>query len=236
MSNADYLTPEQLSRALTLRDLTDATQGEHAVQPLLDAIVTALHTEWGSTVRYVRNSPLVSVHENYDRLGYEPGDVTRARRYTRYISPTVMLRSHTSAELPAALDDYAGRAAVDELIVAPGLVYRRDTVDRSHVGEPHQVDLWRIRSADDLGDQDLTGMVEAVVSSVVPGMVWRMTRTTHPYTVGGRQVDVRVGSAWLELAERGLMAPTVVAAVVPPTVTGFSSQRIRAGTASTFDP
>ena len=50
------------------------------------------------------------------------------------------------------------------------------------------------------------------MSSVVPGMVRRMTRTTHPYTVGGRQVDVRVGSAWLELAECGLVAPTVVAA------------------------
>ncbi|MDA3625514.1 hypothetical protein OU415_08700 [Saccharopolyspora sp. WRP15-2] len=143
MSHADYLTPDQLSRALNMRDLTDPAQGGHAVQVLLDAVVSALQTEWGSTVRYVRNSPIVPVRENYDRLGYDAGDVTRARRYTRYISPTVMLRRHTSAELPVALEDYAGRTGVDELIVAPGLVYRRDVVDRSHVGEPHQVDLWR---------------------------------------------------------------------------------------------
>jgi phenylalanyl-tRNA synthetase alpha chain len=179
---------------------------------------------------------LVSITDNYDLLGYEPTSVTRERRYTRYVSATVMLRSHTSSGIPAHLRSLRLGPHNDRLCVLPGVVYRRDAADRVHLGEPYQVDLWRIRSADDLGDQDLTGMIEAVVSSVVPGMVWRMTRTTHPYTVGGRQVDVRVGSAWLELAERGLMAPTVVAAVVPPTVTGFSSQRIRAGTASTFDP
>ena len=48
--------------------------------------------------------------------------MTRARRYTRYISPTVMLRSHTSADLPNALEDYAERREIDELIVVPGLV------------------------------------------------------------------------------------------------------------------
>ena len=41
---------------------------------------------------------------------------------------------------------FAFATSFDELIVAQGLVYRRDAVDRSHVGAPHQVDLWRIRS------------------------------------------------------------------------------------------
>lgn len=110
MSHADYLTPSQLCRALNLRDLTDPAQGSHAIQTLLDSAVTTLQTEWGTPARYVRNSPVVSVNENYDRLGYDRGDVTRDRRYTRYISPTVMLRSHTSAALPTALEDYAGRS------------------------------------------------------------------------------------------------------------------------------
>jgi phenylalanyl-tRNA synthetase alpha chain len=61
MSHVDYLTSDQLCRALNLRDLTDPAQGGHAVQALLDAVVTALRTEWGSTVRYVRNSPIVPV-------------------------------------------------------------------------------------------------------------------------------------------------------------------------------
>jgi len=210
MSHADYLTPDQLLRALTLRDLTDPAQGDHAIQALLDAVVTRLRSEWDCTVRRVRSSPIVPVRENYDRLGYDPGDVTRARRYTRYLSPTVMLRSHTSAELPSILDGYPGRDGVDELIVAPGLVYRRDAVDRSHVGEPHQVDLWRIRSTADTGDGDMLAMIRCLVEAVLPGADWRTTDVTHPYTVGGRQIDVLHEGEWLELAECGRIHPEVL--------------------------
>ncbi len=210
MSYADYLTSDQLCRALNMRDLTDPAQGAHAVQVLLDSVVTALQIEWGSTIRYVRSTPIVPVRENYDRLGYDPGDVTRARRYTRYISKTVMLRSHTSAELPTALEDYAGKSHVDELIVAPGLVYRRDAVDRSHVGEPHQVDLWRIRSTPDTDDDDMLTMIGRLVEAVLPGAKWTATDVTHPYTVGGRQIDVLHNGEWLELAECGRIHPDVL--------------------------
>ena len=210
MPHADYLTVDQLCRALSTPDLTDPAQGSHAIQVLLDSIVTALQTEWASSVRYVRNAPVVAVRENYDRLGYDPGDVTRARRYSRYISPTVMLRSHTSAELPTALEDCAGRCDVDELIVVPGLVYRRDAVDRSHVGEPHQVDLWRIRSTPGTDDGDMLTMIERVVEAVLPGAEWITTDVTHPYTVGGRQIDVLHNGEWLELAECGRIHPDVL--------------------------
>lgn len=210
MSHADYLTSDQLCHALKLRDLTDPAQGEHAIQTLLGSVVGSLQSEWGCIARYVRNSPVVPVRENYDRLGYDPGDVTRARRYTRYISPTVMLRSHTSAELPRVLDDYAGRVEVDELIVAPGLVYRRDAVDRSHVGEPHQVDLWRIRSTPDTADEDVVMMIGRLVEAVLPGAQWKTIDVTHPYTVGGRQIDVLHEGEWLELAECGRIHPEVL--------------------------
>lgn len=113
MSHTGYLTSDQLCHALNLRDLTDIAQGGHAIQALLASVVGALQLEWGASVRYVRHSPVVPVRENYDRLGYDSDDVTRARRYTRYLSPTVMLRSHTSAELPTALEEYAGRSEVD---------------------------------------------------------------------------------------------------------------------------
>lgn len=210
MSPADYLTADQLRRALTVRDLTDSDQGPHAMQALLNAVVESLKADGGTSIRCLRSSPVVPVRDNYDRLGYGPGDVTRARRYTRYISPTVMLRSHMSAELPRALEDYAGRTGVDELLVAPGLVYRRDAVDRVHVGEPHQVDLWRIRSTAPLRDENLLSMAGRLVEAVLPGARWRTTAVTHPYTLGGLQIDVLHGARWLELAECGRVHPDVL--------------------------
>ncbi|WGP06214.1 hypothetical protein QFE97_00275 [Bacillus subtilis] len=210
MATADYLTPDQLHRALSLRDLTDPAQGEHAIQALLTAVVHALQSTWQNTVRYVRTPPVVSVTENYDRLGYDPADVTRARRYTRYVSPTAMLRSHTSADIPTSLEAYAGRSGIDELIVVPGLVYRRDVVDRSHVGEPHQVDLWRIRDTPETSDEDMLTMITCLVEAVLPGAEWKVTDAIHPYTVGGRQIDVLLDGQWLELAECGRIHPEVL--------------------------
>ncbi|MDR6867407.1 phenylalanyl-tRNA synthetase alpha chain [Microbacterium resistens] len=172
--------------------------------------MSALQSEWGSTVRTVRGTAIVPVRDNYDRLGYSTTDVTRARRYTRYLSSTVMLRSHMSADLPAALEEYADAESVDELLVAPGLVYRRDVVDRTHVGEPHQVDLWRIRSTPLTSDDDLLKMIERLVETVLPGAEWRATESLHSYTVGGRQVDVLHDGRWLELAECGRIHPDVL--------------------------
>jgi phenylalanyl-tRNA synthetase alpha chain len=208
----DYLSIDDVRRALEIPDLTDPAQGPHAIQILLNEVIGALTDLWSIPAEVLRISPLVSITDNYDVLGYETASITRERRYSRYVSPTVMLRSHTSSGIPAHLRSLRWEPHYDQLCAVPGVVYRRDVVDRAHLGEPHQVDLWRIRAADDLGELDLTEMVETVVSSVLPGMAWRTTRTTHPYTVCGRQVDVRAGSAWLEIAECGLVAPTVVAA------------------------
>ena len=206
-----YLTPLDLHHALSLRDLSDPAAGPHAMQVLLDDVVTALTRRWDATLDLVRTPPLVSVRDNYDRLGYRTEDVTREARYSRYASPTTMLRSHTSADLPHALERYAGRRdRVDALIAVPGLVYRRDVVDRTHVGEPHQVDLWRLRSAPGTTLDDLEDMLAVLVEAVLPGAEWRATPAVHPYTTSGRQVDVRHDGAWLELAECGLIHPRVL--------------------------
>jgi phenylalanyl-tRNA synthetase alpha chain len=203
-------TSGQLLRALTLRDLSDPAQGPHAMQILLDDVVHALRRSWTCTVSTVRTPAVVSVRDNYDRLGYAPDDVTRAGRHTRYLSPKAMLRTHTSANIPHALDQYRDRHRLDELIVVPGLVHRRDVVDRTHVGAPHQVDLWRLRSEPDTTDEDLLAMIEILVGAVLPKARWRTSRVAHPYTEGGRQIDVWHDGDWLELAECGRIHPDVL--------------------------
>ncbi|SDS41450.1 PheS-related mystery ligase SrmL [Microlunatus soli] len=206
-----YLSADQLRHALELPDLTN--RPGHAVALMADDLVTSLTGAWGIPAHQVRVPPLVAVTDNYDRLGYRATDVTRDSRYTRYTSPTTMLRSHTSANIPYALSGYAdvdhGRQ-VDELISVAGLVYRRDVVDRHHVGEPHQLDLWRLRSTPGTGEDQLEQMIKLVVEAVLPGARWRTTPAVHPYTENGRQVDVLTDGEWLELAECGLIAPEVL--------------------------
>ena len=216
-----YLTPTELQTALALRDLSDPAQGPHAMSLLLADVTAALERLWGIGVETHRLSPLVATADNYDRLGYSPDDVTRDSRYSRHVSPTVMLRSHTSAGVPALLDSLRHEMGhYDRLHALPGLVYRRDSIDRTHVGAPHQVDLWRLKARGLLGSAELDRMMAAVVEAVLPAALypdvqWRATPARHHYTDTGRQLDVLVSQPdgsreWLELAECGLVAAQVL--------------------------
>jgi phenylalanyl-tRNA synthetase alpha chain len=211
-----YIDLEQLRAALAVRDLTDPARGPHAMQALCDALVGALAAAWGASVRATRGSPVVTARDNYDRLYYPADGVARDARYTRWIGPGVLLRSQTSAAIPPALDALAADPTWrDVLLVSPGLVYRRDCIDRHHVGEPHQVDLWRIRRGGAaLGDGDLRAMIGVIVGAALPGWQWRATPSAHPYTEHGLQVDAAApgdGDGWLEVGEGGLAAPRVLA-------------------------
>ena len=211
-STPALLDPADIGTHLALRDLTDPGAGPHAMQTLLTAAVDAVASRWNCPTRLCRLRPLVSVEDNYDRLGYETGDITRDARYTRYTSETTMLRSHTSAGVPLALRALAREQSPPEdlLLVLPGLTYRRDVIDRLHVGTPHQVDLWRIRRGAPVSTAELHDMIAEVVTAVLPDARWRTQPATHPYTRAGRQVDVRAGKDWVELAECGLAADHVL--------------------------
>jgi len=204
------LTPEQLEHALALRDLTDPEAGSHAIQMLVDVAVDALARTSQCDVRRGRGPRVVPLGDNYDRLRYPPEDVTRDARYTRYVDDGHVLRSHASAMIPPGLDRVADNPADDVLLVCPGITYRRDAIDRLHTGTPHQLDLWRITRRS-IGDGELDEMLRLLVDALVPGRAWRWEPSVHPYTLNGRQVDVRNGEEWIEVWECGLAHPAVLA-------------------------
>ncbi|GAB3164861.1 hypothetical protein GCM10027258_87030 [Amycolatopsis stemonae] len=202
----ETLSPAQLIRDLAVRDLTDPAGGPHAIQLVVDEAVEALTEKWGCEVRRWPGDRIVTVADNYDNLGYDPADVTRDARYTRYVDAAHVLRSHSTAMVPAALRALAAKPGDDVLLVCAGVVYRRDSIDRLHSGTPHQLDLWRITrrpmTRADLGE---------MVAALVPGLRWRLEPRRHPYTVDGAQLDVRHDGGWVEVAECGLAHPAVLA-------------------------
>jgi phenylalanyl-tRNA synthetase alpha chain len=211
------LSAEQLSRDLAIPDLSDPADGPHAIQLIANIGVSALEAAWNREgasceVRWCRGPRIVPVADNYDRLGYDPADVTRAVRYTRYIDQERMLRSHSTAIVPPALRHLAAEphAPADVLLACPGIFYRREAIDWQHTGTPQQLDLWRI-SKRELADPDLDEMIAVLLDALVPGLPWRHEPRVHPYTTGGRQVDVRHDDVWVEIAECGLAHPNVLA-------------------------
>jgi phenylalanyl-tRNA synthetase alpha chain len=218
MTTSDHTLPAAtLRRLLHLRDLTDPAQGPHAVQLVVERIEAALAAAAGIPLHRHRLNPVVPVEDNYDRLGYAPDATARDARYGRYVRDDVMLRAHTSAAMPGLHERIATGelhpGEPDLVLSVPGLVYRRDVVDRLHVGEPHQLDVWRLRrgTGQALTDDELVAQVGTVVDAVLPGRAWRTEPREHPYTIAGRQVDVRdLDGCWVEIGECGLTHPEVL--------------------------
>ncbi len=204
------LDANAVRRSLSIRDLTNPTQGRHAMQALVDALAASLARLWGCPHRVHRASPIVSIADNYDRLRYPADGIARDARHTRYVCDVALLRTQTSAMIPPLLDAIAANPIGDVLLVCPGVVYRRDCIDRMHTGEPHQLDLWRITSGAALGGQELHAMIHTVVEAALPGREWRTVAAWHPYTVQGLQIDVRDGSRWVEIGECGIAHPELL--------------------------
>jgi phenylalanyl-tRNA synthetase alpha chain len=209
---SETLTAHQLHQSLSVRDLTDPAQGTHAVQHVVTAVVGALRVEYADVVvDHRRGHPVVALPDNYDHLGYAPDAVTRDARYTRYVDAGHVLRSHTTAMVPPALRDLAARGdrASDVLVVAPGMCWRRDSIDRLHTGTPHQLDLWLLRRRP-LPVGALTAMIGTVAKAAVPGARWHTPVAQHPYTTRGREILLRHRDSWVEVGECGLAATHVL--------------------------
>jgi phenylalanyl-tRNA synthetase alpha chain len=206
-----YLTARALRQALNLLDLTDPEDGPHAMQLLIDEILQALQKEWACEMKLYRESPIITIEDNYDKLGYPPGGAARDARYTRYVTDGILLRTMTSAMIPKAMRSVSADPPDDSLLVCPGLVYRRDCIDLLHTGEPHQLDLWRVRNSERLRPADLQDMIELVVEAALPGAIWRTEPRAHPYTHHGLQIDLLHEGEWIEIGECGMAHPGILA-------------------------
>jgi phenylalanyl-tRNA synthetase alpha chain len=227
--SARLMSAEDVRRSMSVRDLTDEARGPHAMQILLREIVEALREAWGCEVLIHRESPIVSVEENYDALHYPPEGASRDARYTRYLNGRTILRTQTSVMIPGLLRRLAERhdSWEDLLLVCPGLVYRRDAIDRKHTGEPHQLDLWRVRRGGDrLTTEDLTWMVRLASSAALPDREVRAVPAEHPYTTNGLQVDAKDSASgeWVEVGECGMASPDLLGenGLDPARVTGLA--------------
>jgi len=210
MNYKQIISKEALGKALALRDLTDPTEGKHCMQLLVEQVTSELQDAWGIPCCLHRGHRVVSVADNYDHLRYPQQAVTRAERYSRYVDQEHLLRTHTSALIPGLLRNLDPDTVEDLLLACPGPVWRRDVIDKTHIGEPHQMDLWRI-SRQEMQSDDLEEMIHVVASVLAPGKEIRISKTKHPYTLEGREIEVLHEGNWLEIGECGLAHPEVLA-------------------------
>ncbi|AJQ94884.1 hypothetical protein [Gynuella sunshinyii] len=204
----------QLINALTLRDLTDTQQGPHAMQLLITEVQQALEQTWPCYLQRLNHNPVVRTTANYDDLGYPDDGPAREARYSRYLTDNLMLRTQTSSAIPAWLRGWSHGNHPDCLgALSHGLVYRRDSIDRWHTGEPHQLDVWLLLDRETCGQQDIVATaVNVIFNRVLPDCAITLSDSPHPYTENGLQIDARNPAGEIvEVGECGRISPALLA-------------------------
>jgi phenylalanyl-tRNA synthetase alpha chain len=207
------MSPEKVKQALAIKDLTDPQNGIHAINLLIERIRTSLSQKEGWSTPDLRRSasPISSVTNDFDRLYFPADSPSRSLVYTRYIDETKILRTHTTAMIPDLLTEMKQKGLTDYSVLCPGICYRRDVTDKRHSGEPHQMDIWRIKKGEPrLQRLALIDLIGIVVEVVAPGAKYRANEVTHPYTVNGLEVEILVSGEWLELLECGEAHPRLL--------------------------
>lgn len=197
--------PKVIEDSLRIVDLSDPANGRHAINLMVESIfkMIAQIPNYPKPIIY-RTGPITSIEENFDLLLFPPDNLSRSSTYTRYIDEKRLLRTHTTAQIPGVLKEIKEKSIEDLLIMCPGICFRRDVIDRKHVGEPHQMDIWRIKKGKPrVTRQDLLELVKKIVNLIMPGAKFRANEVSHPYTDNGLEVEILVNGDWLEIMECG---------------------------------
>jgi len=207
-----YLTDASVHQALLLTDLTEKSQPDHAVRLLLNEVLTGLGERGWPEAQLQIGPRIVSAEENYGLLGYDPAEITLGSEHTRWVDEHSLLRTQTTSQIPAALQQAAKIRQPGQtiLLAAPGITFRRDSRDRWHCAEPHQMDIWVLGDPDLASHEHLLSLVSDILQSAVPGKSWVYGDSPHHYTEGGIEVNVLNDGVPIEVLECGRIAKSLL--------------------------
>lgn len=207
-----YLSDAALQQALSVTDLTETHTPVHAVRLMVNEIVEGLILSGWPRARIQTGPRIVSAEENYGLLGYDPAEITLGSEHTRWVSEDSLLRTQTTSQIPAALQRAAQERKTGEMILlaAPGITFRRDSRDRWHCAEPHQMDIWVLGDPELSDREHLLRLVGDILGAAVPDKPWVYSDSPHHYTEGGIEVNVLNDGAHVEVLECGLIATSLL--------------------------
>ncbi len=210
----------------------------HVLAQLRDELLDLFHGLGYS----VYTSPEVEFESyNFGKLNFAPDHPARDAHDTYFVSPDVVLRTHTSPGWVRAMEERHPPLR----LVFPGRVYRAEAVDASHMDQFHQIDGLYVARNVSMADlkATLNTFARAIYRRDVPT---RIIPIYFPFVEPGVQMDVRCatcagsgrlrddagerrcpvckGTRWVEVLGAGMVHPNVFRAVGydPEQVTGFA--------------
>ena len=150
---------------------------------------------------------------NFVALNMGPDHPARDPFDCFYIGDNTLLRSHTSPVQIRVME----HTKPPIRIVAPGRVYRPDTVDATHMYMFHQLEALVIDEGVSMVDMKTT--IEQFIHAFFgPGTKWRFRPSFFPFTEPSAEVDLLLADksgkeSWVEMGGCGMVDPNVFDAV-----------------------
>ncbi|MDJ0598169.1 MAG: phenylalanine--tRNA ligase subunit alpha [Crocosphaera sp.] len=157
---------------------------------------------------------------NFEALNIPPDHPARDMQDTFFLTNNILMRTHTSPVQIRYMETHEPPIR----IVAPGRVYRRDTVDATHSAVFHQVEILAVDKG--LTFTDLKGTIKAFLTQMFGESLPVKFRASYfPFTEPSAEVDVQWKGKWLEVMGCGMVDPNVLKAVGydPEVYTGFAA-------------
>ncbi|MEQ9484716.1 phenylalanine--tRNA ligase subunit alpha [Coleofasciculus sp. F4-SAH-05] len=157
---------------------------------------------------------------NFEALNTPQDHPARDMQDTFYLPDGNLLRTHTSSVQIRYMENNEPPIR----IIAPGRVYRRDTVDATHSAVFHQIEILAVD--EDITFGDLKGTLKVFFQELFGEDVdVRLRASYFPFTEPSAEVDVKWRGKWLEMGGCGMVDPNVLKTVGydPEVYTGFAA-------------
>jgi phenylalanyl-tRNA synthetase alpha chain len=187
--------------------------------PLTSTIDKAIDIFVGLGYTVAEGPEMESDYYNFEALNTPADHPARDMADTFYLPDGNLLRTHTSSVQIRYMENNEPPIR----IVAPGRVYRRDTVDATHTAVFHQIEILAVDEG--LTFTDLRGTIKVFLESMFGECPIRFRPSFFPFTEPSAEVDLQWRGRWLEVMGCGMVDPNVLKAVGydPEVYTGFAA-------------
>lgn len=190
------------------------------IHPLNSTIDRVLDIFVGLGYTVATGPEMETDYYNFEALNTPPDHPARDMQDTFYLPDGNLLRTHTSSVQIRYME--ANEPPIR--IIAPGRVYRRDTVDATHSAVFHQIEILAVDEG--ITFTDLKGTLKEFFQELFGEEVDLRFRASYfPFTEPSAEVDVQWKGKWLEMGGCGMVDPNVLKAVGydPEIYTGFAA-------------
>ena len=203
---------ERIKRLLKLPDLTK--KANSPVKILFDQILKLPRFKDFDIVDFPK---IITTDQCFDLLNTPKDHPSRRETDTYYLDETHILRTQTTAFWSFYLKDKEVLKRLEKegqiAGLAPGIVFRKDEIDRHHFPAFHQIDgLLICKKSKKIITQDDLKEVQADLAKGIfgPDIEYKFLDDNFPYTIESLEMDIMFNGEWLEVNGAGLVNPVVL--------------------------